>query len=54
MMRSHDTSVYIAVGYGLDIQGFNSREALRMFLYSTAFRLPRLLSDEYLKLFVRG
>jgi hypothetical protein len=50
-------SVYIALGYGLDVQGFDSREMQRIFLYSTALILPsplRLLSDEYLRRFLRA
>jgi hypothetical protein len=36
--RSRDASVGIAVGYGLDDDGFESRQGLGIFLFTTASR----------------
>jgi hypothetical protein len=36
LWRSHDSSVGIALGYGLDVRGFDSRRGLGIFLFTTA------------------
>jgi hypothetical protein len=38
MKKNRDSSVGIALGYGLDVLGFDSRRRLGIFLFTTASR----------------